>query len=149
MGFGTMAALWGLGKLGGKLFGGGGNKDQGIDQATYDRYMQMVTQGTSAAISPFFQQASTQGAAGIAGRGGLGGGAEDALQSQLTGKKLGIIGGAASDASRQLMGQQFQADMWDKQHKWDWLRDILGAGAQGYGYYLGNKNRTPAPTAGG
>lgn len=136
MALGTAAAAYGVKKLAGWL-SGGDNKDQGIDQATYDRYMQMVTQGTSAAISPYFQQASTQGAAGIAGRGGLGGGAEDALQSQLTGKKLGIIGGAAADASRQLMGQQFEADFYDKQHKWDWLRDILSAGGQAAGAYYG------------
>lgn len=132
-----------LGYLGGGLIPGGiGGKvldtnRLGSGDDTFDRYMQMVTQGTSAAISPFFQQASTQGAAGIAGRGGLGGGAEDALQSQLTGKKLGIIGGASADAARQLMSQQFQADMWDKQHKWDWLRDILGAGGKAAGAYYG------------
>lgn len=72
------------------IYGEGGTKD----------YVRSQVKGVSSAFQPYFNQMSTQGAAGIAGRGGAGGGSADALLAKLFGQKTHALTQAGSGAYR-------------------------------------------------
>lgn len=72
-------------------------------------YVGSQVRGAATAFQPYFRQMSTQGAAGVAGRGGGGGGAADYLLSNLYGQKTGALTQAASQAERDVTQTGIQA----------------------------------------
>lgn len=76
-----------------QIYGPGGTKG----------YIKGQVQGASDVISPYLQAASSRGAAGLAARGGLAGGAQEALQSGLLRQKTNRLAQAASGAQRDVM----------------------------------------------
>ena len=92
-------------------------------------------QGVSAGISPYFTQMSQQGAAGLAGRGGLGGGAEDYMQSQLMGQKLGIMGGASADYQLEQLRAELARELAKMQEE-PWWQSVLKAGASAAPFFF-------------
>lgn len=126
------------------IFGRGGEKD----------FIAGQVGGVSAGMQPFLQQASKQTAGNLGGRGGLGGGSQDAALSDLLGKKVSALRQAGSAAQKNITGtkthalglaqreafklsdDQMRQLMFDLQKKQMWMQlvgDIVGAGGTAAG----------------
>jgi len=74
-----------------------------------NQYIAGQVRGAASAFQPYYNQMSTQGAAGAAARGGSGGGAQDYLLSKLQGEKTGALTQAATGAQRDVTATGIQA----------------------------------------